>query len=172
MGEDWAASSPFQFFVDFPGDPDLQKAVRDGRRREFAKFVSFGGADEVPDPTDAATFRRSRIDWDERRRAPHAGVLLQTAELLALRREYVLPLIRSRFLGGAWEQPHDAALAVDWRFSGGRLRFIANFGDDVVEVCQTPGEHVIWKSSEAVEQAETVHLNRWTGIVLTYRERR
>ena len=35
MGEEWGATTPFQFFTDFP-DPDLAEAVRKGRRSEFA----------------------------------------------------------------------------------------------------------------------------------------
>src|SRR3546814_4248273 len=53
-GEEWAASSPFQYFSDHQ-DPDLARAVSEGRRREFA---SFGWApDDVPDPQAPATFR-------------------------------------------------------------------------------------------------------------------
>ena len=41
MGEEWSASAPFLFFVDFAPDADLNKAVRDGRRREFKSFAAF-----------------------------------------------------------------------------------------------------------------------------------
>ena len=34
MGEEWAATTPFQFFTDFE-EPELAKAVTEGRRREF-----------------------------------------------------------------------------------------------------------------------------------------
>ena len=47
QGEEWNASSPFQYFTDHK-DPALAQAVREGRRKEFAHFVD--GADEVPDP--------------------------------------------------------------------------------------------------------------------------
>ena len=36
MGEEWAARQPFPFFCDF--GPDLADKVREGRRREFARF--------------------------------------------------------------------------------------------------------------------------------------
>jgi maltooligosyltrehalose trehalohydrolase len=52
MGEEWAASTPWQFFTDHT-DPELAEAVRRGRRREFAEH---GWAEEdVPDPQDPAT---------------------------------------------------------------------------------------------------------------------
>ena len=42
-------------------------ATREGRRREFASFAAFAG-EEVPDPQDPATFERSKLTRDERRR--------------------------------------------------------------------------------------------------------
>ena len=62
MGEEWAASSPFQFFTSHP-EPELGKATADGRIAEFEKM----GWDpaEVPDPQDPETFTRSKLDWDE-----------------------------------------------------------------------------------------------------------
>ncbi|MBN0046894.1 malto-oligosyltrehalose trehalohydrolase [Streptomyces actuosus] len=83
MGEEWAASTPWQFFTDHT-DPELADAVRRGRRREFA---AHGWAeDEVPDPQDPATRDRSCLDWPEREREPHARVLDWYRRLIALRR--------------------------------------------------------------------------------------
>jgi maltooligosyltrehalose trehalohydrolase len=82
MGEEWAASTPWQFFTDHT-DPELAEAVRRGRRREFA---AHGWAEEdVPDPQDPATRDRSCLDWDEPRREPHARVLAWYRQLIALR---------------------------------------------------------------------------------------
>ena len=82
-GEEWAASTPFLYFTDHH-ERDLARAVRRGRRREFA---AFGWAPEdIPDPQDPSTFEASRLRWDEPDRDPHAGVLSWYRELLALRR--------------------------------------------------------------------------------------
>ena len=83
MGEEHAASSRFQYFTSHT-DPALVEAVRAGRAEEFAGFAWQG---EPPDPQDAATFERSRVDWAERDRDPHARVLELYRELLRLRRE-------------------------------------------------------------------------------------
>ncbi len=56
MGEEYREAAPFQFFCDF-GDPDLRRAVSEGRRREFKDF----DWQEVPDPQDPATFERSKL---------------------------------------------------------------------------------------------------------------
>jgi maltooligosyltrehalose trehalohydrolase len=83
QGEEWGASTPFQYFTAHE-DPALAEAVRTGRRREFAAFG--WKADEVPDPQDEATFTRSRLDWDERERGEHAALLDWHRRLIALRR--------------------------------------------------------------------------------------
>lgn len=85
MGEEWAASTPWQFFASFP-DPELGEAVRTGRRREFGRH----GWDEhdVPDPMDVATFERSTLRWDEREQGVHADVLGVYRALIALRRAH------------------------------------------------------------------------------------
>lgn len=83
QGEEWAASSPFQYFTDHP-EPDLANAVREGRRREFA---SFGWKPEdVPDPQARETFERSKLNWSELRRDPHAALLAWHRQLIQLRR--------------------------------------------------------------------------------------
>jgi maltooligosyltrehalose trehalohydrolase len=165
MGEEWSASAPFQFFVDFP-DEALCKAVRDGRRKEFSKFERFNGKGfSIPDPSSADTFCRSKPDWSERNRAPHAAVLSDVRELLVLRRAEIVPLLVSEFRGGVFSLPHDAALAVSWRFSAGNLRLVMNFGNEVVEVSLAGDERVIWCSEPAVRDDRLVDLPRWTGVL-------
>ncbi len=166
MGEEWSASAPFQFFVDF-AEVELSTAVRDGRRREFEKFEAFAGhADRVPDPTVDATFLRSKVDWSERRRVPHAAVLSDVRTLLALRHREVVPLLASGFSGGSYDLPHAAALAIEWRFAAGNLRLLLNFGDDVVEALIAANERLIWSNDGAVHETGRVHLTRWTGAVI------
>jgi maltooligosyltrehalose trehalohydrolase len=83
MGEEWGATSPFQYFTDHQ-DAALGAAVSEGRRNEFA---SFGWAPEdVPDPQDPATFERSKLQWAEVAEAPHAELLEWHRALIALRR--------------------------------------------------------------------------------------
>jgi maltooligosyltrehalose trehalohydrolase len=83
MGEEWAASNPWQFFTSHP-EPELAAAVRDGRRREFA---SHGWAEsDVPDPQDPATYERSKLDWSELTKPGHAEILDLYKRLIALRR--------------------------------------------------------------------------------------
>jgi maltooligosyltrehalose trehalohydrolase len=83
QGEEWAASTPFQYFTGHE-DPELGRAVAQGRRSEFAAFG--WKADEVPDPQDPATFERSKLQWKEAKRGAHADVLDWYRRLVHLRR--------------------------------------------------------------------------------------
>lgn len=82
QGEEWGASTPFQYFTDHP-DPELAKAVREGRRKEFAAFG--WKPKDIPDPQAPDTFLRSKLRWDELSREPHAGLLEWHRQLIRLR---------------------------------------------------------------------------------------
>ncbi|MBU6424485.1 MAG: DUF3459 domain-containing protein, partial [Chloroflexi bacterium] len=83
MGEEWAASTPFLYFTDHT-DEGLGHAVSEGRRREFERFG--WPPSEFDDPQSPETFERSRLDWSEVAREPHASMLEWYRRLIALRR--------------------------------------------------------------------------------------
>jgi maltooligosyltrehalose trehalohydrolase len=83
MGEEWGASTGWQFFSSFP-DPGLGRAVTDGRRGEFAQHG--WDAAQIPDPQGADTFARSVLDWSEVSTEPHEALLAWYRDLLRLRR--------------------------------------------------------------------------------------
>ncbi len=85
QGEEWAASTPFQYFTDHQ-DPELGRAVSEGRTNEFAYFG--WRPEDVPDPQDPATFERSRLRWDELYGSHHAAMLDWYRSLIALRRHH------------------------------------------------------------------------------------
>jgi maltooligosyltrehalose trehalohydrolase len=84
QGEEWGASTPWQYFTDFP-DADLGRAVTEGRRSEFSYFG--WDPEDVPDPQDPETFARSVLDWTEPEKGVHADVLAWHQALLRLRRQ-------------------------------------------------------------------------------------
>ena len=124
QGEEYGERAPFQFFSDHIDD-DIAQATREGRRREFAAFAEFAGA-EVPDPQDPATFERSKLTREGE--PPGLGEL--TRELLAVRRE--LPA------GDADEIAFDEHAG--WLLMRrGAFELVANFARETVHV---PLEHL------------------------------
>jgi maltooligosyltrehalose trehalohydrolase len=83
MGEEYGASTPWQFFTSHP-EPELGKATAEGRIKEFERM----GWDPavVPDPQALATFTNSKLDWTEAAGGDHARLLGLYRELIALRR--------------------------------------------------------------------------------------
>ena len=83
MGEEWAASTPFQFFTSHP-EPELGRATAEGRKAEFAEH-GWDSA-EIPDPQSPQTFADSKLDWSEPASGTHARVLEFYRALVALRK--------------------------------------------------------------------------------------
>ncbi|GBG38538.1 malto-oligosyltrehalose trehalohydrolase [Mycobacterium montefiorense] len=127
MGEEWGASTPFQFFSSHP-EPELAQATAQGRKAEFAEHG--WDADEIPDPQDPQTFARSKLNWDEVDAGEHARLLAFYRGLIALRRNH--PDIADPWL---------AHLTVDYdeelrwiTLSRGQLRIVCNLGAEPVTV--------------------------------------
>ena len=126
MGEESGSQSPFLFFTDFPDE--LADAVREGRRKEFARFEAFADPEarkRIPDPNAPQTFARSRPEpgpegkeWEQ---------LYRT--LIALRRERIV----SRLAGAAAISARavgEGAVLASWRMGdGARLTLFANLAE-------------------------------------------
>lgn len=120
MGQEWAASTPFQFFTDH--NDDLGRLITEGRRREFEHLHR--GITDVPLPQEEATFQRSKLDWDEREQLGHAGTLALYGECLRERRRWLKGAALER---GQW-QVHSAGawIAIRYRLPWGeRLLLVA-----------------------------------------------
>jgi maltooligosyltrehalose trehalohydrolase len=83
MGEEWGEPAPFHYFTSHT-DPDLARAVTEGRRREQAGFL---GDAPFADPQHPDTVAASRLNWDLPGQTPHAAMLAWYRALLRLRRE-------------------------------------------------------------------------------------
>jgi maltooligosyltrehalose trehalohydrolase len=136
MGEEWQAQQPFPYFCDF--EPELAGKVREGRKREFARFEKFsdkGGLAALPDPTSPDTVKSACLNWDELKQRKHADILDQTQRLLAIRVKEIVPII-PRIKGGTCIKfEASGAFAVDWSLEDGSiLHLLANMTERAVPV--------------------------------------
>ncbi|MFC4054044.1 malto-oligosyltrehalose trehalohydrolase [Actinomadura syzygii] len=122
MGEEWGASTPWCYFTDHQ-DPELGRAVSEGRRREFARH---GWTGDVPDPQAVDTFRRSVLDWTEPDLPHHQDLLEWHRALIALRRSRP-ELNDPRLTETTVETGDDGARWLIMR--RGPIRVAANVGD-------------------------------------------
>jgi maltooligosyltrehalose trehalohydrolase len=135
----------FLFFCDF--EPELAKAVTEGRRREFKGFAQFAGESEtlIPDPSHADSFERSKLDWLSLERPEHASWLEYYGKLLALRREHIVPCLSG--IGGEaarYTALSRGALTVSWMLGhGSMLELRLNLAHDKVETPTPPAGDLI-----------------------------
>jgi maltooligosyltrehalose trehalohydrolase len=150
MGEEWAASTPWQFFTSHP-EKELGEATAKGRIAEFAKM----GWDEsvVPDPQDPTTFEHSKLDWSELGSGRHAVVLDAYRRLVALRRE--LPELTDPSLSNV-----SVDLSEDDRWlvlSRGAVRIAVNFADAPASL-DVASTDVLFASDTSIASGATLSL--------------
>ena len=138
MGEEIGSRAPFLFFTDH--GPDLAKAVREGRRREFAAYADVAHGRQIPDPNAPSSFAASRPEQD----APDAYSWHRLyVALLKLRHERIMPYLK----GARALEAHAlsaAAVVARWRLgNGGILTIAANLGVESVPA-DLPKTAPIW----------------------------
>ncbi len=152
QGEEWGATTPFQYFTGHP-DAELGRRVSEGRRAEFSAF----GWDpaRVPDPQDPETFWRSRLDWAQIGSERHASLLDWYRRLIALRRR--TPALTDPRLHRTGT---DCDPAAGWLVvRRGPVAVAANLGASTWTFPAGPGADLLAASDSRIEQ-----LNR--GLVL------
>jgi maltooligosyltrehalose trehalohydrolase len=159
MGEEWAASTPWQFFTSHP-EPELAEATARGRFAEFARM----GWDEstVPDPQDPETFRRSVLDWSEAETGKHGRILAFYRELVRLRRQRA-DLTDPRFATIEVDLDDDAGWFVLRRAS---TALVVNFADRPVTVPLPDVGVALLSFGEHARSAEGLQLDGHSLVVV------
>lgn len=140
MGQEWAASAPFQFFTDH--NAELGKLVTAGRRKEFEHFETFKGED-VPDPQALETFERSRIDWTEREASGHAQMLALYRVLLRMRATDPRLKRRTRDAFDVRTVGENAVLLERWA-DGTALHVVMNLRGELRHALPSNGRVKLW----------------------------
>jgi maltooligosyltrehalose trehalohydrolase len=171
MEEEFGSTQPFLYFTDYTGE--LAEAVREGRRREFAKFSAFTDPERrarIPDPNAVQTFALSSPPVEEEPNgtgstgsigatppAPHGereAWLHFYRSALAVRAKLVTPRLRgARSLDVTLLRTavgHDAnALVARWRLADGETLAIAlNLTSDTLPFEKRPDGMVIFETPD------------------------
>ena len=164
-GEEFAASTPFQYFTDFH-DKELGRAVSEGRRKEF---ITFGWSpDEIPDPQAEETFLRSKLRWEEMHEGLHAETLNWYRRLITLRREEI-----------TLTSPELCTVKVSFNeeqkwlwMTRGPIKVVLNASDvEVVLPASHPYDMVLASSPEVVLESQQVRLPATSVAVLRKSEK-
>lgn len=139
IGDETGSEAPFLFFTDF--HDELADAVREGRRKEFAKFDAFADPEarkRIPDPNAQDTFRRSAPTP-----GPDAGIWRDLyTRLLALRRDRIVPRLAGA-KGIDAQALGDARVEAQWRLAdGATLTIVIDLADTPDPLPEHPGERL------------------------------
>ncbi|MEZ2390727.1 malto-oligosyltrehalose trehalohydrolase [bacterium RCC_150] len=141
MGEEFGASTPWQFFTSHP-EEWLAKATAEGRLKEFERM----GWDPalVPNPQDPETFTRSKLKWEEVHEGYHAR-LLELYRALAHLRRSTPELAEGGFADSHVEFSEDGQWLV---LSRADVRIVYNFGTE--PYTKTMGGEVLLSTDSGV----------------------
>ncbi|RXZ38355.1 malto-oligosyltrehalose trehalohydrolase [Oxalobacteraceae bacterium CAVE-383] len=174
MGEEYGSRQPFLYFTSHR-DHSLASAVRDGRRKEFARFPEFADAEartRIPDPNQEATYRASMPEAGTDVEEPDGFAWREwTAALLKLRRAHIAPRLRgSSALGASAIGP--AAVCARWRLGdGAALGIVVNLGETDVPaaldaVLAPAGADVLFDSGGVLQALERGVLPAWAMLAV------
>jgi maltooligosyltrehalose trehalohydrolase len=146
QGEEWGAKTPFLYFTDHENE-ELGRLVSEGRSKEFSAFRWQGS---VPNPQEIGTFERSRLDWSELSRPPHAELFDWHRRLIRLR--------RGKAGRSAGRDRNRLAVQYDeksqWlRFAHRGVLAMFNFADGAQRVPMSRGNWVLALASEPAEES-------------------
>ncbi len=143
QGEEWAASTPFQYFADHD-DEELARLVSEGRKKEFDAFG--WDADVIPDPEERETYTRSILKWDEVNEGDHGRVLEWYRKLIHLRR--FTPSLNNG-------DPANTKVSYDsdgmWiSIQRGEISVHCNLGSDTVQFSVPEGSSMVMASRDGI----------------------
>lgn len=164
MGEEWSASTPWQFFTSHR-EPELARATAEGRINEFAQMG--WDPEQVPDPQDPVTFERSRLDWNEVAEPSHARILDLYRRLITLRREVpeltdpdmTRTVVTVSHVDGAPE--HRA-----YRIERGDVAVLVNLSEEEVEFELAPDSRILLETTPCVLMARTIVLSPESAAIV------
>ncbi len=168
MGQEWACSRPFTYFVDFPGE--LGDKVNEGRLREFTRHPEYSDNEirrKILLPNAADTYQSAKLAWDEINLPPHRQWLEFHRELLRIRSNEIRPRLRGITGGLAhYRLLNERALTVQWRLNdASMLTLVSNLGSEAAVVdCACDGKMLFASASNVNKNLQQGSLGPWSVI--------
>jgi maltooligosyltrehalose trehalohydrolase len=164
MGEETATEAPFLFFTDH--NEELARAVREGRRREFASFPQFSDPatlQKLPEANARETFDRSKPLGNSANNETRNAFY---RKLLKLRRDHIVPRLAGAHALDA-DAAGSAAVRARWRMGDGSVLVLAcNLGAQAVAIDPTRGDCLFATSDMARRSARDGRLEPYTTLAL------
>lgn len=134
MGEEFAEKNPFQYFVSHT-DPELIRAVEEGRKKEFEYFIE-EKAVGFPEPQSVETFERSKIGWDFKKDPSQNSLFEYYRYLIRLRKKGKFSAFTNK--SKLVEIKQDNLICISGKEEGKQLLALANFGSGAVKATLPP----------------------------------
>ncbi|MFY9412959.1 MAG: DUF3459 domain-containing protein, partial [Dethiobacteria bacterium] len=164
MGEEYAEENPFLFFTDYQ-DPELKKAVVEGRREEFAAF----GWGDIPNPEEDSTFFTSRLTPRERWRPHQEQIFNYYRDLIYLRREHPVLKVPDKTGTTVKVDPESRLVKITRRSHGRMVTALANLGRSTLTVLHSPCREIF--NSEEPRYGGRENAAKEAGSVETINEK-
>ncbi|WP_250514536.1 malto-oligosyltrehalose trehalohydrolase [Caballeronia sp. INDeC2] len=167
MEEQYGSKQPFLFFTDY--HDQLADAVREGRRREFAKFSAFTDEKrraQIPDPNDEKTFDMSSPKLsDKQDEEDRLEWLHFYRSALTVRAKLITPRLKGAKSLDA-DVLGDKALVASWKLGDGETLSVAlNLGESAVALKeQPPGKLIFEAPARAQDRARDGELGGRTFL--------
>ncbi|BAN25914.1 malto-oligosyltrehalose trehalohydrolase [Caballeronia insecticola] len=148
MEEQYGSKQPFLFFTDY--HDQLADAVREGRRREFAKFSAFTDEKrraQIPDPNDATTFAQSSPNLADKQDEEDRLLWLHFyRSALTVRAKLVTPRLKGAKALGA-DVLAEKAIVARWKLGDGeKLTIALNLGETDIALKETPPGKIVFET--------------------------
>jgi malto-oligosyltrehalose trehalohydrolase len=158
MGEEFGATTPFEYFSDVQ---ELAEDIRGGREEELRSVPENLRRQPLPDPMAQETFERSTLDWTG---VEDSDWVAWYRRLIAARHAHVVPhLIDTPAGSGRFRLVGERGVVVTWRLGGGATETLAaNFGDAPIAFDDLPTGEPIWcEGTRSAERLDPLCVVVW-----------
>ena len=128
MGQEYGESSPFLYFVSH-SDPELVKAVREGRKKEFTDFHV---GEEFIDPQSEEAFNLSKLHWEQKNEGEHKVLWQLYQKLINLR--HTVPALKKLDKQNFKVIDRDEVILLHRWQENSQVFCILNFGDRQIDL--------------------------------------